>query len=70
MNGLHFIGVAQDPLLVGVGGEVVGWRVVGRHVEEQVTELGRRVFRTMRPWTLFKIHPPPSLQDPGALDSV
>jgi hypothetical protein len=49
MNGLHFVGVAQDPLLVGVGGEVVGGRVVRRHVEEQVTELGRRVFRTVGP---------------------
>jgi hypothetical protein len=57
MNGLHFVGVAQDPLLVGVRGEVVGGRVVRRHVEEQVTELGRRVFRTMGPWTVFKIHP-------------
>ncbi len=57
MNGLHFVRVAQDPLLVWVGGEVVGGRVVCRHVEEQVTELGRRVFRTVGPWTMFKIHP-------------
>jgi hypothetical protein len=57
MNGLHFVSVAQDPLLVWVGGEVVGGRVVGRHVEEQVTELGRRVFGTVGPWTLFKIQP-------------
>ncbi len=55
MNGLHFVSVAQDPLLVWVGGEVVGGRVVRRHVEEQVTELGRRVFRTVRPWTMFRI---------------
>jgi hypothetical protein len=58
MNGLHFVSVAQDPLLVGVGGEVVGGRVVRRHVEEQVTELGRRVLRTVGPWTRFKIHSP------------
>ncbi len=57
MNGLHFVSVAQDPLLVRVGGEVVGGRVVGCHVEEQVTELGRRVFRTVGPWTVFKIIP-------------
>ncbi len=55
MNGLHFVGVAQDPLLVWVGGEVVGGRVVRRHVEEQVTELGRRIFGTVGPWTRFKI---------------
>jgi hypothetical protein len=55
MNGLHFVGVAQDPLLVGVGGEVVGGRVMRCHVEEQVTELGRRVFRTVGTWTMFRI---------------
>ncbi len=58
MNGLHFVSVAQDPLLVGVGGEVVGGRVVGRHVEEQVTELGRRVFGTVGSWTRFRILTP------------
>ena len=44
----HLLGVAQDPLLVRVGGEVVGGGVVGGHVEEQPAVLGSGVLRTMR----------------------
>ena len=48
--GLHLVGVAEYPLLVGVGCQVIGGGVVGRHVEEQVAVLRRRVLGTVRSW--------------------
>ena len=39
----------EDPLFVRVGGKVVGRRVVGRHVEEEVLVLRCRVLWSMRP---------------------
>ena len=36
---LHLVGLAEDPLFVGIGREVVGGRVVRGHVEEEVLVL-------------------------------
>ena len=48
MNGLHLIDPAQDPLLIGIGREIVGRRAMARYVEEHVRVLRRRVFGTVR----------------------
>ena len=40
VDGQHALGVSQDPLLVGVGGQVIGGRVVGRGPVEHVLVLG------------------------------
>ena len=40
----------EYPLLVGVGGVVVGGGVVSGHVEEQVLVLRSRVFWPVRSW--------------------
>ena len=39
MDRLHLVGLAEDPLFVGIGREVVGGRVVRGHVEEEVLVL-------------------------------
>ena len=44
----HLLRGSEDPLLVGVGGEVVGGSVVGGNVVEQVLVWRSGVFRAMR----------------------
>ena len=48
MHRQHLLGVTEDPLLVWVGGEVVGRGVVGRHVLEQILILRRSVLGAVR----------------------
>ena len=49
VNWKHLLRVTQDPLLVWVGGKVVGWSVVSGDVEEESAVLRSSIFRTM--WT-------------------
>ena len=48
MNWQHLLSMAEDPLLVRVGGEVVGGGVVARHVVEQILVLRGRVLGAVR----------------------
>ena len=48
VNWQHLLSMAEDPLLVRVGSEVVGGGVVARHVVEQILVLRGRVLRTVR----------------------
>ena len=43
VDGFHLIHPAEDPLLVGIGGEIVGGRPVAGDVEEEFRVLGGRV---------------------------
>ena len=47
VDGQHLLRVPEDPLLVGVGGQVVGGRVVAADVQEHVLVLGGAVFRAV-----------------------